>query len=165
MTERNAMTERVDAVFRQFRQVFVPDSELCSGELKQDGRYYLALDPLSPLQALKNPRIGRYVLMRRETGTRHDDSILCMMRWIGHTLTGFYALSVVDGDAARVAWCRFAGGGSIRDCAYDAGISYRQARNYLTGENKPDLYAFWDDRFSHIATPGDAYRQLSNVSK
>ena len=165
MTERELMVARVDTVFRSFRTTFVPESEIGSGELRQGGRFALALDPLSPMQSVRNPRIGRYVLVRKERKTRRDDSRLCTQLWVSNVLAGFYALSVLDGRAARIAWVRFAAGGSIRDCASEVGCSYWMTRGYLTGERSPDLYAWWDERFRKIATPGDVYSRQEGIEE
>ena len=159
MTERELLIARVDTVFHRFRGVFVPENEVGRGEMRQGGRFVLALDPLSPVQSARNPRIGRYVLVRRERKTRQDDSRLCTQLWVSNILAGFYALSVLDGRAARVAWTRFAIGGSIRECASEVGCSYWMARGYLAGERSPDLYGWWDERFYRIATPGDSYAE------
>jgi len=159
MTQREEVKVRVDMVFRQFRRVFVPEAEVGRGEMKQGGRFFLALDPLSPVQSLRNPRIGRYVLVRSERRTRRDDSRLCTQLWVSNVLAGFYALAVLDGRAARIAWARFAAGASIRDCAAEVGCSYWMARGYLTGERAPDLYMWWNERFSRIAPPGNDYAE------
>lgn len=157
MSDRNEMTARVNRVFSQFRNVFVPEADIGQGELRQGGRFYLALDPLSPVQSLRNPRLGRYVLVRRERKTKQDDSRLCTQIWVSNVLASFYALAVTDGRAARIAWYRFAFGCSLRECASEVGTSYWMTRGYLTGETNLDLYAWWDERFYNIATPGDSY--------
>jgi len=117
----------------------------------------LALDPLSPYQAINNPRIGRYVHIPAPRAPKHTDSMLCTQRFISNVLAAFYALAVKHGQPARVAWARFACGLSLEDTAEQAWCSFRFARQLLRGEKDPDLYLYWNDIFTRIHTPGSVY--------